>query len=104
MMKLQKYLLLTTLLFIATASIGDPHISLMPGDYTLKNDLTLNSGKVIKAGTEWYRAPNITHLQNELKEGNFKGDKKWAEQIVFGYNIITHTYFTIGDGRKDGRP
>lgn len=90
--------------FFGTPIYADPHIRLSTGDYTLQDSLTLASGKTLKPGTVWYKAPNIKRLQKELEEGSFKGDKDWAQQVVFGYNIITHTYTTIGDGRTDGRP
>jgi cytochrome c len=73
-------------------------------DYLLSEDLTLSSGKTLEKGQPWYREPDILRLKKELQGGSYTGNKQWAEKVSFGYDIITHTYFAIGEGRKDGRP
>ena len=89
-------------LFAITAS-ADPHIAPSPQDYVLNKDLELSNGRVVAAGTRWYNTPDIVRLQKELLEGTYQGDKEWAEKVLFGYNLMTHTYNTIGEGRTDGR-
>lgn len=99
---------LSVLLLLTFGSIfhvnADPHVAPSPKDYFVNEDVELSNGRVVPAGTRWYNIPDIERLQRELAEGSFKGDIEWARLVSFGYNLMTHTYYTIGEGRKDGRP
>jgi len=85
-------------------AMADPHVRVKPGDFLLQQDLTLSTGQVLPAGTRWYRPPDVARLRRELADGKFQGDMEQAKRILFGYQLLYRTYYTIGDGRKDGRP
>jgi thiosulfate dehydrogenase len=84
--------------------IAAPHVTASPDDYVLDHDLHLSTGQVLPTGTRWYRPPDIDRLRRELEDEDFAGDAAWARQVVFGYEILTRTYATIGEERRDGRP
>lgn len=79
-------------------------IKAQPEDYILAEDLTLSTGEVMLAGTEWYRVPDIDRLRQELSDGAYAGDTQWGESVVFGFDIMSKTYTTIGEARTDGLP
>jgi thiosulfate dehydrogenase len=85
-------------------SAADPHARAKPEDFVLKSDLALSTGQVLPAGTRWYRPPDIARLRRELGDGQYKGDIEQGKRILFGYKLLYSTYYTVGDGRKDGKP
>lgn len=95
-------------LFYATATMAEQHhmprIQARQTDYLLATEVTLSSGKVLPADTRWYQAPDINRLKLEIANGSFQGDLAQARRTIFGYELVTNTYSTIGEGRKDGRP
>ncbi len=91
-------------LFYATTTMADGHIQARPTDYLLSTEVVLSSGKVLPVGTRWYQAPDINRLKREIASGSFQGDTQKARRIIFGYELLTNTYSTIGAGRKDGLP
>jgi len=84
-------------------TLADPHIQLRADDYLLKSDTVLSTGQVLTAGTRWYQPPDIKRLKREITSATFQGDLQWARRVIFGYDLIVNTYFTIGEGRKDGQ-
>ena len=99
-----KKLYCVVLLFFAATALADPRIQARPADYLLSGSLVLSSGQVLPAGTRWYQAPDIERLKHEVADASFRGDLTEARRIVFGYDLITNTYATIGEGRQDGQP
>ena len=99
-------LLSATLIILALSPIAsaDPHVRHHSQDYILEHDVTLSTGQTIRAGTQWYKAPDFRRLKNELGRNQFQGSQKWAQQVLFGREIIYDTYYTIGEGRRDGLP
>lgn len=91
------------LLFISIAALAEPHIQARPADYLLSSPLALSSGQVLPAGTRWYQAPDIERLKREMAGSAFRGDAAEARRILFGYELVSNTYTTIGEGRKDGQ-
>ena len=75
-------LLSATLFVLALSPIvfADPHVRHHPQDYILERDITLSTGQIIRAGTQWYRAPDYRRLKNELDQNQFQGSQKWAQQ------------------------
>lgn len=96
--------ILVLLLVATTAVHGQPHLTATADDYLLGQDLQLSTGTVLPAGTRWYRPPDIDRLRQELVAGEYAGDRDWARQVVFGYEIMTRTWLAVGPQRKDGRP
>jgi hypothetical protein len=92
------------MLFYAITANSEPHALSRPTDYLLKADVVLSSGQIIPAGTRWYQPPNIKRLKSELADGKYQGDAEWASKVIFGYSLVYENYFTIGEGRKDGKP
>lgn len=90
-------------LLYSAVTLAETHISLRPDSYLLKTDTTLSTGQVLAAGTRWYQLPDIRRLKREITAATFQGDAQWARRVIFGYDLITNTYFTIGEGRKDGQ-
>jgi cytochrome c len=99
-----KVLCCIVMLFYAITANSEPHALSRPTDYLLKSDVVLSSGQIIPAGTRWYQPPNIKRLKSELADGKYQGDAEWAGKVIFGYSLVYETYFTIGEGRKDGKP
>lgn len=103
---MNKFKILSGLIFLfyATITMAVTNIQPRPSDYLLRSDLTLSSGQVLTAGTRWYQPPDILRLKREVEDGHFKGDYAWAKRVIFGYELLTDTYATIGEIRKDGLP
>ncbi len=96
--------IICSILLFPFSAISDPHVLLHPDDYKLKEDITLSTGRVIPAGTLWYKKPDLRRLKQELGAGTYKGDLRQAQRILFGREIIYDTYYTVGEGRRDGLP
>lgn len=92
------------LLSVPLVSWGDPHVMLHPDDYLIKEDIKLTTGRVVPKGTLWYKRPDYRRLKREMEAGMFKGDQRWGQKILFGREIIYDTYYTVGEGRRDGMP
>ena len=92
----------TTATAQSNGSSSTQEIEADPEDYFLAEDVVLASGDVIDAGTEWYRVPDIERLREELENGTYTGNIAWGTSVVFGYDIMTQTYTTIGEARTDG--
>jgi len=84
-------------------SVGNKIIA-SPEDYILQETITLSDKTIITKGTQWYVLPDVEKLRRELDRGVYSGDKEWAEQVVFGHDIMANTFNTIGEGRTDGLP
>jgi thiosulfate dehydrogenase len=91
------------LIFFAASSLAEPNIQARPADYLLQNQIVLSAGQVLPAGTRWYQPPDINRLKREIANASFQGDQTEARRILFGYELITNTYASIGEGRKDGQ-
>ena len=99
-----RWMIAALLLAWSGFSAADPHARAKPEDYVLKSDLMLSTGQVLPAGTRWYRPPDVARLRRELADDKYQGDVERAKRILFGYKLLYSTYYTIGDGRKDGKP
>ncbi len=103
----QRIVLLFSLFVVLFASItvrADPHVPMHPDEYILQQDVTLSTGKVLPAGTVWYKAPGHRRLKEEMEQGHYRGDVRWAQNILYGRAIMYDTYYTVGEGRRDGLP
>ncbi|WP_305907409.1 c-type cytochrome [Methylomarinum sp. Ch1-1] len=97
----------------SNSTTGSPgvHIIANPDDYFLNGDLELFANEdasetvTIPSGTQWYQAPDVEKLRDELNAGMYSGaEKEEKEKILFGYDIMTKTYEVLGPNRTDGRP
>ena len=105
------HLVLAALLAIAATAVAEAQggsssqqIEADPEDYFLAEDLELSTGEIVPAGTEWYRVPDVERLRDELADGTYAGDVPWGISVMFGFDIMTQTYTTIGEARTDGLP